>query len=129
MSASSVIPVHLSKQAFDNESAPQMLHAAMADLSTPLSWQVEGAFIMGMGMMAQEQVIVDTTTGRLLTDGTWTYKIPTVACIPQQFNVAFLKVLLLPSSMPSPWPGKAAAAASENTTQARPPPFHSMCQS
>ncbi|KAK9795562.1 hypothetical protein WJX73_009750 [Symbiochloris irregularis] len=53
--------------------------------------QVEGAFIMGMGMMSQEQVQVDDVTGHLLSDSTWTYKIPTAICIPQQLNVTFLK--------------------------------------
>ena len=47
---------------------------------------------MGCGLMVQEQVIIDENTGRLLTDGTWTYKIPTAACIPRQLNVEFLKV-------------------------------------
>ena len=31
-------------------------------------------------------------TGALLSDGTWTYKIPTAACIPRRLNVTFLKV-------------------------------------
>lgn len=53
---------------------------------------MEGAFIMGLGMMAQEQVIIDENTGKLMTDSTWNYKIPTAICIPQQLNVAFLKV-------------------------------------
>ena len=51
-----------------------------------------GAFVMGCGLMVQEQVIIDSATGKLLTDGTWTYKIPTAACIPRQLNVEFLKV-------------------------------------
>ena len=46
---------------------------------------------MGTGMMVQEQVIIDEQTGALQTDGTWTYKIPTAACIPRQLNVEFLK--------------------------------------
>ena len=46
---------------------------------------------MGCGMMTQEQVLVDEASGHLLTDGTWTYKIPTAACIPRQLNVEFLK--------------------------------------
>lgn len=54
--------------------------------------QVEGAFVQGLGMMTSEEVTIDSETGRLITDGTWTYKIPTAACIPQEFNVEFLKV-------------------------------------
>lgn len=54
--------------------------------------QVEGAFIMGLGMMSQEQVNVDDVTGHLISDSTWTYKIPTAMCIPQQLNISFLKV-------------------------------------
>ena len=34
----------------------------------------------------------DTATGKLVSDGTWTYKIPSAACIPQKMNVEFLKV-------------------------------------
>ena len=49
---------------------------------------------MGCGMMTQEQVLVDEANGRLLSDSTWTYKIPTAACIPRQLNVEFLKVCL-----------------------------------
>ncbi|KAK9842187.1 hypothetical protein WJX84_005055 [Apatococcus fuscideae] len=53
--------------------------------------QVEGAFVFGLGMMTTEEVVVDPRTGRLLTDSTWTYKIPTAPCVPSQFNVSFLK--------------------------------------
>ena len=35
---------------------------------------------------------MDENNGRLLSDSTWTYKIPTAACIPRQLNVEFLKV-------------------------------------
>ena len=43
-------------------------------------------------MMTSEEVMVEDSTGRLITDGTWKYKIPTVACIPQELHVNFLKV-------------------------------------
>ena len=56
-------------------------------------WQVEGAFVMGMGYCTTEQVVVDPESGRLLTEGTWEYKIPTAAEIPQEFNVSLLEVL------------------------------------
>ena len=54
--------------------------------------QVEGAFMMGMGLQCQEEVVVDEATGHLVSDGTWNYKIPTAACIPRRLNVTFLKV-------------------------------------
>ena len=38
--------------------------------------QVEGAFVFGLGMMTTEEVVIDPNSGRLLTDSTWTYKIP-----------------------------------------------------
>ena len=53
---------------------------------------MEGAFIMGLGYLTSEEVVIDKDTGKLFSDGTWTYKIPSAACIPQQLNVAFLKV-------------------------------------
>lgn len=40
--------------------------------------------------MLCEEVVVDPSSGRLLTDSTWTYKIPTPDLIPQQFTVSFL---------------------------------------
>jgi len=60
--------------------------------------QVEGAFVMGMGLQTQEEVVYDPDTGALLSDGTWTYKIPTAACIPRRLNVTFLKVGVAHSS-------------------------------
>ena len=53
--------------------------------------QVEGAFVMGMGLQTQEEVLVDAATGHLISDSTWHYKIPTAACIPRRLNVTFLK--------------------------------------
>lgn len=54
--------------------------------------QVEGAFVMGMGLQCQEEVVVDEVTGHLISDSTWNYKIPTAACIPRRLNVTFLEV-------------------------------------
>lgn len=45
--------------------------------------QIEGAFMMGVGMILHEEVVVDDTSGRLMTDSTWTYKIPGVGDMPQ----------------------------------------------
>jgi indole-3-acetaldehyde oxidase len=53
---------------------------------------VEGAFVMGLGLMKSEAVEVDAESGHLVSDSTWSYKIPTAACIPRTFNVTFLKV-------------------------------------
>lgn len=46
---------------------------------------------MGMGMCTMEEVLIEPKTGKLLSDSTWTYKIPTAADIPRKFNVTFLK--------------------------------------
>ena len=46
---------------------------------------------MGMGLCTSEEILVEPETGKLLSDSTWTYKIPTAADIPRQFNVTFLK--------------------------------------
>ncbi len=60
--------------------------------SDKLIWlQIEGAFIMGMGLCTMEEVLIDPNSGKLLSDSTWTYKIPTAADIPRNFNVTFLK--------------------------------------
>ncbi len=53
--------------------------------------QVEGAFIMGLGFFTSEEVMADSSTGKLLSDGTWEYKIPAATCIPRQFNATFIK--------------------------------------
>lgn len=46
---------------------------------------------MGMGLCTSEEILVEPETGKLLSDSTWTYKIPTAADIPRNFNVTFLK--------------------------------------
>ena len=46
---------------------------------------------MGMGLCTMEEILVEPQTGKLLSDSTWTYKIPTAADIPRCFNVTFLK--------------------------------------
>ena len=77
--------------------------------STDTVWplQVEGAFIQGLGLLTSEEVIHDENTGRLITDGTWEYKIPAATCIPRQFNATFLKVVSLHCWQESP--GSAAS--------------------
>lgn len=52
------------------------------------SIQAEGAFIQGVGFFLTEEVLRDSN-GKLISDGTWLYKVPTVDNIPKQFNVEF----------------------------------------
>ncbi len=52
--------------------------------------QVEGAFVQGMGWMTGEEVLLDAS-GRCLTHGPSTYKIPSVGDIPLDLRVALLQ--------------------------------------
>jgi len=52
--------------------------------------QVEGAFIMGLGLHTSEEVEFDPKTGGKLASGTWDYKPPTALDIPEDFRVTFL---------------------------------------
>ncbi|BBN18891.1 protein MpAO [Marchantia polymorpha subsp. ruderalis] len=51
--------------------------------------QIEGSFVQGIGYYLTEQIKWDEN-GVLLTNGTWTYKPPTIDNIPQKFNVELL---------------------------------------
>ncbi|KAJ0982588.1 hypothetical protein J5N97_010843 [Dioscorea zingiberensis] len=51
--------------------------------------QIEGAFVQGIGFFMYEEFLTNSE-GLVVTDGTWTYKIPTVDTIPKQFNVELL---------------------------------------
>ncbi|KAG9203659.1 hypothetical protein G6514_002677 [Epicoccum nigrum] len=53
--------------------------------------QIEGAFIQGMGLFTIEETLWHTPTGRLLTMGPGTYKIPSFSDIPQVFNASLLR--------------------------------------
>ena len=53
--------------------------------------QVEGAFIMGLGLFTSEEIKHDINTGQLLTKNTWEYKPPAAKDIPQDFRVTLLK--------------------------------------
>ena len=53
--------------------------------------QVEGAFIMGLGLWTSEEIKHDPETGALLTMNTWEYKPPAAKDIPQDFRVTLLK--------------------------------------
>nr|UZT55360.1 aldehyde oxidase 1 [Spodoptera frugiperda] len=51
--------------------------------------QIEGAFVMALGYWTSEKVVYDETTGKLLTDRTWTYKIPGIKDIPGDMRIYF----------------------------------------
>ena len=73
-------------------SSPLQVHQLSGLRLQGFGSQVEGAFIQGLGLFTSEEVITDSDSGRLITDGTWEYKIPAATCIPRQFNATFLKV-------------------------------------
>ncbi|XP_018674116.1 indole-3-acetaldehyde oxidase isoform X2 [Musa acuminata AAA Group] len=51
--------------------------------------QIEGAFVQGIGFFMCEEYL-ENSDGLVISDGTWTYKIPTIDTIPRQFNVKLL---------------------------------------
>jgi len=53
--------------------------------------QIEGAFVQGQGYATNEQILLSPTSGEMLTNGPGSYKIPTAADIPREFNVTLLK--------------------------------------
>ncbi|EXB73277.1 Aldehyde oxidase 1 [Morus notabilis] len=48
--------------------------------------QIEGAFVQGIGFFMLEEYLTNSD-GLVISEGTWTYKIPTLDTIPKQFNV------------------------------------------
>ena len=52
--------------------------------------QIEGGFIQGMGWLTCEELVWDDT-GKLLTQGPATYKIPSIGDLPAEFNVALFE--------------------------------------
>jgi len=51
--------------------------------------QAEGGFVMGLGYFLRERLLVDKDTGKMETDGTWEYKIPSFQDVPLSFDVEF----------------------------------------
>ncbi|XP_050370750.1 indole-3-acetaldehyde oxidase-like [Argentina anserina] len=51
--------------------------------------QIEGAFVQGIGFFMLEEYL-ENSDGLVVSDGTWTYKIPSIDTIPKQFNVEIL---------------------------------------
>jgi xanthine dehydrogenase molybdopterin-binding subunit B len=51
--------------------------------------QIEGAFVQGIGFFMYEEYLANSE-GLVVTEGTWTYKIPSMDTIPKQFNVEIL---------------------------------------
>eukprot|EP00250_Pteridium_aquilinum_P022285 c25340_g1_i2 orf=145-4443(+) len=51
--------------------------------------QIEGSFVQGIGFFLTEEYEVDSQ-GELITNGTWTYKPPTVDNIPRKFTVEMM---------------------------------------
>jgi xanthine dehydrogenase/oxidase len=52
---------------------------------------LEGGFIQGIGMHTTEQFLFDPTTGQLISNGTWEYKINSHRDIPIDCRVTLLK--------------------------------------
>eukprot|EP00163_Fabomonas_tropica_P016053 TRINITY_DN28967_c0_g1_i1.p1 TRINITY_DN28967_c0_g1~~TRINITY_DN28967_c0_g1_i1.p1 ORF type:complete len:901 (-),score=288.69 TRINITY_DN28967_c0_g1_i1:137-2677(-) len=52
--------------------------------------QVEGAFVMGIGYMLTENLVVDPTTGQLTSNSTWEYKPPSSKDFPVDFRVSLM---------------------------------------
>lgn len=63
-----------------------------------ICWQIEGAFVQGLGWVALEELKWGDADhkwirrGSLYTSGPGTYKIPSVNDIPLKFKVSLLKV-------------------------------------
>ena len=52
--------------------------------------QIEGGFIQGLGWLTREELVWDKQSGKLLTSGASTYKLPALGECPSEFNVELL---------------------------------------
>jgi xanthine dehydrogenase/oxidase len=59
--------------------------------------QIEGGFVQGIGNVTTEQIYA-SDDGRLISDGTWNYKIPCSKTIPIEFNVYLLDYVPTPGA-------------------------------
>ena len=59
--------------------------------------QVEGGFLQGMGWLTQEELVWHPETGKLMTAGASTYKLPSLGECPAEFNVRLLPKASEPS--------------------------------
>ncbi|XP_035713400.1 xanthine dehydrogenase/oxidase isoform X1 [Folsomia candida] len=53
--------------------------------------QIEGAFVMGLGLWTTEKLTYDETTGELMTHNTWNYKPPLPRDIPEDFRITMVR--------------------------------------
>lgn len=53
--------------------------------------QIEGAFMMGVGLWTSEKITYDPVTGQKLSRGTWNYKPPLNTDVPVDFRVTMMK--------------------------------------
>ena len=53
--------------------------------------QAQGGFVYGIGSYLLEEPLLDPATGENKCNGTWEYKPPSNHCVPNEFNVTFLK--------------------------------------
>uniref|UniRef100_A0A182M7K2 Aldehyde oxidase/xanthine dehydrogenase a/b hammerhead domain-containing protein n=1 Tax=Anopheles culicifacies TaxID=139723 RepID=A0A182M7K2_9DIPT len=61
--------------------------------------QIEGAFMMGLGLYLTEALIYDRNTGELLTNRSWNYRPPGAKDIPVDFRIQLLRNTINPTGV------------------------------
>uniref|UniRef100_A0A182KGJ4 FAD-binding PCMH-type domain-containing protein n=1 Tax=Anopheles christyi TaxID=43041 RepID=A0A182KGJ4_9DIPT len=61
--------------------------------------QIEGAFMMGVGLYLTEALIYDPATGELLTNRSWNYRPPGAKDIPVDFRIRLLQNTINPTGV------------------------------